>query len=187
MQKKTDLLPIIALVCAVIAVILSVFSLISLNSGNAKLTQLELQNKNLQEQLSILSASVSKDQISSDAYCHLMVNDWEGNLKELTLTSGIAQVVLPTSSETELLIQSSQLVLRQGIQEIERWAVTLVATDSNASFEAVLENVRFQLPTLQENDQVDVWLEVVLSDGQILLSPAYGWYRFGDELFMVAG
>ena len=185
MQKKFDLLPIIALVCAVIAVILSVFSMVSLNTSNTKIAQLELENKNLQEQMSILSAS--KGQISSDAYCHLLVNSWEGNLNELTLSSAIAQVVLPSSSETELLIQSSQLVLRQGIQEIQRRAVTLTATDSASSFEAVLENVLFELPTLEENDQVDIWLEGVLSDGQILLSPACGWYRFGDELFMVAG
>jgi len=187
MQKKFDLLPIIALVCAVIAVILSVFSLVTLNTSNNKIAQLELANKNLQEQMSILSASASKGQISSDAYCHLLVNSWDGDLSELTLTSAIAQVVLPSSSETELLIQSAQPVLRQGIQEIQRRAVTLTATDSASSFEAVLENVIFELPALEENDQVDIWLEVVLSDGQILLSPACGWYRFGEELFMVAG
>lgn len=185
MSNKNILLPIIALVCAVLAVGISVFAMISAGSSAAKIEALELKNKNLQEQLNVLSAS--QGQISSDAYCHLLVNDWEGSLGELSLTSAVAQVVLPTASGSELMIQSAQLVLRQDIQELERRAVTLVAADSNSSFEAVLENVHFDLPGLEENDQVDIWLEVVLSDGQILLSPACGWYRSGSELFMVAG
>lgn len=185
MQKNKQLLSLIALVCAVIAMGLSVFSLINAGSNAAKVEQLELQNKYLQEQLNTLAAS--KDAVSSDAYCHLLVNQWEGSLSGLNLISAVAQVVIPESSENELLIQSAQLVLRQDIRELERRAVTLVATDSNTSFEATLESIHFELPELEEFDQVDLWLEVVLSDGQILLSPACGWYRSGSELFMVAG
>lgn len=185
MSEKKNLLSLIALVCAVLAMGLSVFSLISAGSNAAKVEQLELENNYLQEQLNLLSAS--KGPVSSDAYCHLLVSDWEGSLSALKLVSAVAQVVIPPSSETELLIQSAQLVLRQDIREIERRAVTLVASDSNTSFEALLENVSFQLPELEESGQVDLWLEVVLSDGQILLSPACGWYRSGSELFMVAG
>ncbi len=185
MQKNKTVLSVIALVCAVLAMGLSVFSLISANSNAAKVEQLELQNSYLQEQLNLLSAS--KGPVSSDAYCHLLVNSWEGSLSVLTLRSAVAQVVIPATSDTELLIQSAQLVLRRDILEVERKAVTLVATDSNTSFEAILEGISFELPQLEENAQVDLWLEVVLSDGQILLSPACGWFRSGSELFMVAG
>ncbi len=184
MLKNKELLSLIALVCAVLALGLSVFSMISVSGNADRVEALELENRYLQEQLNKLSAG--QGQISAEAYCHLLVNSWEGSLTELSLTSGVAQVVLPKGSDLTL-IQSAQLVLRQDIQEIERRAVTLVATESQSSFEAKLEGVRFDLPELAEGQQVDVWLEVVLSDGQIVLSPACGWFRSGTELLMVAG
>ena len=185
MQKNKNLLALIALVCAVLALGLSVFSLISLGGSQARVALLEQKNAYLQEQLNTLAAI--NNSISSEAYCHLFVSDWEGDLPTLTLRNAVAQVTVTTSGNSELLVQSAQLVLRQDIREVSRLPVSLVAGDSNTSFEADLENVSFDLPQLEENGQVDLWLEVVLSDGQILLSPACGWYRSGTQLFMVAG
>ncbi len=184
MRKQKSLLSLIALVCAVLALGLSVLSVSLILSSNSRLAALEQENKFLQQQLNTLSAA--QGQPSGDAYCNLMVHAWDADLHELLLTSSSAQVILPQSSSLDV-IGSAHLVLRKGIEELERHSVALAASESAGVFEATVENVRFSLPELGENEQVDVWLEIVLSDGTVLLSPSCGWYRYGEELLMVAG
>ena len=185
MQKIKNFLALVALVCALIAVGLSVFSLLALQDATDRMAALEQKNAFLQEQVNTLAAF--QNSVSSDAYCHLMVNQWSSDLTNLTVVNGVAQVTVTTSGSSELLVQSAQLVLRQGVREFSRIPVSLLVGENGTNFEALLENISFPLPELEENDQVDLWLEVVLSDGQILLSPACGWYRSGNDLFMVAG
>ncbi len=181
MSKQKSLLSLIALVCAVLALGLSVAAVcLNLNAGS-RMAALEQENKFLQQQLNTLSAA--QGQPDANALCYLMVNGWEANLSELLLTSATAEVAIPEGSE----ITGAHLVLRKGIEELTRKSVTLHASASFTGYEATLENIRFDLPALAENEQVDVWLEVVLSNGQILLSASCGWYCFDGELLMVAG
>ena len=84
-------------------------------------------------------------------------------------------------------IAQAAVVIRHDAQEIGRKTVTLEPGEGQGTFELTLEDITFPLPALEEEDQVDIWLEVTLSDGQALLSPSSGWYLSNGELYLIAG
>lgn len=121
--------------------------------------------------------------------CTLMVNSWEAAENTLTLTDAHAQANLPKLSTggSEPEIKSAAIVMRLGTEEVSRKEIVLVPGEGEGSYELTLQNFTFALPAMEENDQVELWLEVVLSDGQELVSVTSGWYRSGDALYLVAG
>lgn len=121
--------------------------------------------------------------------CTLMVNGWEEGEDTLILTDAHAQVNLPKLSTggSEPEIRSTAIVMRLGTEEVSRKEITLVPGEGENSYELTLQNIAFALPAMEEDDQVELWLEVILSDGQELVSATSGWYRSGDTLYLVAG
>ena len=89
MQKIKNFLALVALVCALIAVGLSVFSVLSLQEATDRVAALEQRNAFLQEQVNTLAAF--QNSVSSDAYCHLMVNQWSSDLTNLGNGTGDLQ------------------------------------------------------------------------------------------------
>lgn len=126
---------------------------------------------------------------SLNSSCTLMVNGWEADEDTLTLTDAHAQVNLPKLSTggSEPAIKSAAIVMRLGTEEVSRKEITMVPGEGEGSYELTLQNIAFALPAMEENDQVELWLEVILSDGQELVSVTSGWYRSGDTLYLVAG
>ena len=120
--------------------------------------------------------------------CTLMVNGWESDEGTLTLTDAHVQVNLPQlSTDGGAQIVSAALVMRLGTTEVSRRTLTLAEGEGEGSYELTVQNFGIALPEMQENDQVDLWLEVTLSDGQMLLSASSGWYLGSDGLYLVAG
>lgn len=126
---------------------------------------------------------------SLGSFCSLLVDTWEGSPEALTLTAAHAQVTLPRLSVggSGAGIAQAAVVIRHDAQEIGRKTVTLEPGEGQGTFELTLEDITFPLPALEEEDQVDIWLEVTLSDGQALLSPSSGWYLSNGELYLIAG
>ena len=126
---------------------------------------------------------------SSMSYnCTLMINGWESNAANLKLLDAHLQVNLPQlSTDGGAKIQSAALVMRLGTTEVSRKNVTMAEGEGEGSFELTLQNYEIALPQMQQNDQVDLWLEVTLTDGQILLSAASSWYLGEGGLYLVAG
>ena len=120
--------------------------------------------------------------------CTLMINGWESDMAKLKLTDAHLQVNLPLlATDGGAKIQSTALVMRLGIEEVNRKELTMKEGEGEGSFELTLQNFNLTLPEMQENDQVDLWLEVTLSDGQILLSATSSWYLAEGKLTLVAG
>ena len=120
--------------------------------------------------------------------CTLMINDWTSETDVLKLLDAHLQVNMPMlSTDGGAKIQNAALVMRLGTEEVVRKNVTMVAGEGEGSFELTLQNFDLTLPKMKENDQVDLWLEVTLSDGQILLSAASSWYLGEGGLYLVAG
>lgn len=120
--------------------------------------------------------------------CTLMINGWESDLAKLKLLDAHLQVNLPQlSTDGGAKIRSTALVMRLGTEEVSRKELTMTEGEGEGSFELTLQNFDLTLPEMQENDQVDLWLEVTLSDGQVLLSATSSWYLGADGLYLVAG
>ena len=126
---------------------------------------------------------------SSMSYnCTLMINGWISEMNVLKLVDAHLQVNMPQlATEGGAKIQSAALVMRLGTTEVSRKDVTMAEGEGEGSFELTLQNYEIALPKMQQNDQVDLWLEVTLTDGQILLSSASSWYLGEGGLYLVAG
>lgn len=126
---------------------------------------------------------------SSMSYnCTLMVTDWSADGQELTLKNAHVQVNLPQlSADGGAKIRSAALVMRLGTEEVLRKELKLAQGEGEGSFEVDLQQYRLTLPEMEAGDQVDVWVEVILSDGQELLSAPSGWYLDGGKLSLIAG
>ena len=120
--------------------------------------------------------------------CTLMINGWISEMNVLKLLDAHLQVNMPQlATDGGAKIQSAALVMRLGTTEVSRKNVTMVEGEGEGSFELTLQNYEIALPKMQQNDQVDLWLEVTLSDGQILLSAVSSWYLGEGGLYLVAG
>ena len=120
--------------------------------------------------------------------CALMINGWTSAMNVLKLEDAHLQVNMPVlSTDGGAKIQSAALVMRLGTAEVSRENLTMEAGEGEGSYELTLQDYEMALPKMQQNDQVDLWLEVTLTDGQILLSAASSWYLGEDGLYLVAG
>ncbi|MBQ9148025.1 MAG: hypothetical protein IJX69_00465 [Oscillospiraceae bacterium] len=122
------------------------------------------------------------------AYCNLIPEDWTAADGILTITAAHIQAQLPQLSVSDSLsCGEARLVLRLGEEAVESQSVTLAPGEGSRSFEATAENIAFSLPELGEGDSLELWLEVSLSDGQVLRACGASWYMTEGRLHMAAG
>ena len=196
LKNKNLLISIVAVVCALLALILSLVVMGSLSDVNAKLEALTNENLRLQEQLGQISYPAPTPDPQyweaplADAVSQLMVTDWNATNGRLFITNGHAMVSLPAAMNgSATAIESSRLVMRldQDLQECGSTPVTLVSQEDPFVFETTLQGVFLELPQMTDGQMVDVWLEVVLSDGQTLVSLPASWYMVEGALELVVG
>ena len=198
LKNKNMLISVVAVACALLALILSMVVLSSLSDVNARLDALTTENLRLQEQLSNQGAPTTQPQDPYEweepvvgAVSQLMVSGWETENGRLVLTEGHAMVSLPVNGLNGQTpgIQSSRLVMRmdQQLQECGSASLNLVSQEDPFVFESSLNGVSMELPQLEDGQMVDVWLEVVLSDGQTLVSLPASWYMVEGILELVVG
>lgn len=123
------------------------------------------------------------------SYCNLMVEDAAVESDTLTLTGGYAQVQLPriSASGQDVTCTDAALVLEFAGEEVGRQALTLVEGEGLRSYEADVASVSFTIPEMEDDQQLDLWLEVTLSDGSTMTTPGGSWYYNAGELFLVVG
>ena len=198
LKNKNMLISVVAVACALLALILSMVVLSSLSDVNDRLDALTTENLRLQEQLSYQGAPTTQPQDPYEweepvvgAVSQLMVSGWEAENGRLVLTEGHAMVSLPVNGLNGQTpgIQSSRLVMRmdQQLQECGSASLNLVSQEDPFVFESSLNGVSMELPQLEDGQMVDVWLEVVLSDGQTLVSLPASWYMVEGILELVVG
>ena len=124
---------------------------------------------------------------SLNAYCNLFVENWSQADDKLTLTTGYAQMQLPRIGNRTVDYQSSELVLRLGDAEIQRVPVEMPKGEAEGSYEIVLQNVEFDMPEIEDEQQLDLWLEVTLDNGESLTYNGCSWFFAGGELTLAVG
>lgn len=107
---------------------------------------------------------------SLSAYANLVVEDWEASASALTIQSGYMQAQMPrlTFNNMTAKVNAAALVLKLNDAEVSRHDVTLSDGEGEGSFEAAIENITFSMPAMEEDHQLDLWLEVTLNTGSTI-------------------
>lgn len=122
------------------------------------------------------------------SYCNLVITDWAQEEDSLVLSSAYAQVQLPlVSAAGDLQITSAELVLRLNGESCARAPVDLNPSEVANSFDATLSDLTLAMPELEKADSLELYLEVVLSDGRHLQAFGISWYLENGRLQSVVG
>lgn len=123
------------------------------------------------------------------AYCNLTVDSWVDLNDTLTVSAAYVQVQLPRLTVTgqSPTIEKAELVLYFGGEPYSRAELALESSTGAGAYEQLVTDGVLAMPPLTEEEGIELWLEVTLSDGQVLSALGASWYQSGDELFMVVG
>lgn len=122
------------------------------------------------------------------SYCNLVITDWAQEEDSLVLSSAYAQVQLPQiSAAGTVQIDSTELVLRLNGESSTRVPVSLNPSEVANSFDATLSKLSLPMPELEQADSLELYLEVVLSDGRHMQAFGISWYLENGRLQSVVG
>lgn len=123
------------------------------------------------------------------AYANLVVEDWEATASSLTVKSGYVQAQMPrlTFNNMSASISAASLVLKLNSEEVSRQSITLESGEGIGSFEATLDGNTFTMPAMEEDYQLDLWLEVSLNTGNTVSISGGSWYNSDGQLQLVVG
>lgn len=112
-----------------------------------------------------------------DAYCNAMLEGAQLADGKLVIASGTAQVQTPqlTNSGEEITLGNASLVLTFNGEDIQSMPLNLTADDVPGRYVQELSNVTFNAPSMEDGQQLDMRMEVTLSDGRILTAPVGNW------------
>lgn len=125
---------------------------------------------------------------SLSASCVLNLYGSYADSTSLTISDASAEVILPrlTATGESASCVSASLVLQLNGAELDRKALTIPQASGDAvSLDA--SGITFSVPELEEGSQLDLWLEVQLSDGQLLTHFATSWFLAEGTLIQAVG
>lgn len=191
MRKNQNILSILTLICAVSSLILSILAFIR-SDNTATVLDLQAQNIQLQSQIDKLTtrmgaATEVTTYPASSAYCNLIVESYTAKEVHLVIDTAYVQVQLPQVTASAASIRRAELVLRLGDKELYQQEITLNPGESEGGYEQTLTNLTLPLPELGPEDQLDLTLEITLTDGQSLRSACASWFLSEGELYLIAG
>lgn len=127
---------------------------------------------------------------SLNAYCNMMLDSWVAEGGKLTISLAYLQAQLPRLSESGDMptITKSRLLLVYNGEDFSDLAVTLEPGEGPGAYELTLSGGDLGWPTeLAEGDNLDLYLEVELSDGGKLTTMGGSWYYGDGGLDLVVG
>ena len=126
---------------------------------------------------------------SLTAYCNMVVDGWEDEGGNLNLTSGYVQVQMPRifAGQDDVTFADAKLVLKLNGEAVETQNLDVPEGEGEGSYELILGDISFKMPEMQDDYQLELVLEVTLTDGQVLTASGGSWYYNAGEMFMVVG
>ena len=121
---------------------------------------------------------------SLNTACFLTIGAWRIADGQLIVDSGSVDIQLPAM--TDSTCTNISLVLLLDGQELSRKSVMVPQSDDR-TLSIPLSAAAFDIPEITEGNQLDLWLEVVLSDGQVLTHSGSSWFCFEGELVQAVG
>lgn len=121
---------------------------------------------------------------SLNTACFLTIGEWRISDNQLVLDSGNVDIQLPAMADTSCT--NISLVLLLDGHELSRKNIMVPQSDDSI-LSIPLSATSFDIPEVSEGSQLDLWLEVVLSDGQVLTHSGSSWFCFEGELVQAVG
>ncbi len=127
---------------------------------------------------------------SLSAYCNMTMDSWLDADGMLTVSLAYAQAQLPRLSVSGEMpgVASARLMLTYHEETFSEAALTLEPGEGPGAYELTISGVELTLPEgMVEEDYLDLFLEVELTDGQVLSALGGSWYYSEGSLFFLAG
>lgn len=126
---------------------------------------------------------------SLNAYCSVMVESSAFESGKLTVSAGSIQVQAPKITNNGETITASEavLVLSFNAEEVDRETLTLAQGDTAGSYEAELKDLAFDIPEMENDQNLILTLNVTLSNGQVLSAPGGNFFYNDGELLTAVG
>ena len=126
---------------------------------------------------------------SLSAYANLVVEDWEATDSALNIKSGYMQAQMPRLAFNGMTakVTEAALVLKLNNDEVSRQDVTLNPGEGEGSFESDIEGYSFSMAALEDEYQLDLWLEVTMNTGNTVSVSGGSWYNSDGQLQLVVG
>lgn len=128
-------------------------------------------------------------QSSLIAYCNLFVADWNESEDKLNITAGYVQVQLPqiTPAGTDVEYVGARLIFKLNGNTVETQTLDLPKGEGEGSYETALTSVSFNMPEMEDDYQLDLYLDVDLSSGETISAAGGSWYYNNETLNMLVG
>lgn len=126
---------------------------------------------------------------SLQSYCSVMVEESSFSDGKLTISAGSAEVQAPkiTNAGETITCQEAKLILSFNGEDIATTSLTLTAGDAAGSYRQDLAGTSFDIPAMEDDQQLTLRLDVTLSNGQVLSASGSNWFYNAEELLPVAG
>ncbi len=123
------------------------------------------------------------------SYCSITVEESAFEDSKLTLASGKVQVQAPTITDdgAPITCRSAELVLSFNGEEIGRKALDVPATAEDGTCEIPVSSITFDIPEMEDDQQLDLALNVTLSNEQVLSAFGGNWFYNDRGLLPVVG
>ena len=124
-----------------------------------------------------------------NTYCTLLVEDSEAADNKLTLTAGTARIQPPAIKNDGQAVTCTEavLVLTFNGEEVGRKALTLPAADDTGAYEVPISGVSFEIPEMEDDNQLNLQLDVTLSNGFRLSDASGSWSYMDGQLLGIVG
>lgn len=124
-----------------------------------------------------------------NTYCTLLVEDSEAAEGKLTLTAGTARIQPPTikNDGQPVTCTEAALVLTFNGEEVGRKALDLPAADDTGAYEFPITGVSFDIPEMEDDNQLNLQLDVTLSNGYRLSDASGSWSYMDGQLLGIVG
>ena len=123
------------------------------------------------------------------SYCSIIVEESAFEDSKLALVSGKAQVQAPTiTNEGEVITcAKAELALLFNGETLDTVKLTMAETETAGLFEAQLKDISFDVPEMEDDQQLDLYLNVTLSNDQLLSAFGGNWFYNNQGLLPVVG
>ncbi|MBQ7002065.1 MAG: hypothetical protein IJN67_13675 [Oscillospiraceae bacterium] len=126
---------------------------------------------------------------SLESYCNVMVEASEFQDGKLTITSGTLQIQLPriTNDGEAITVSKAQLILTHNGGEIASMDFLNLPAGEDGLHTQALPELEFEIPELENDEQVILMLNVTLSNGQTLTDTGSTFFYNDGELLTAVG
>ena len=126
---------------------------------------------------------------SLESYCNLMVEESAFADGKLTISAGSAQVQAPaiTNGGEKITVGEAVLVLTFNGEEVASEKITLEESETAGSYTLALSGISFKVPEMENDQQLNLSLNVTLSNGQSLTAAGGTFYYNDGEMLTAVG